>query len=364
MHAHNQGSPMTPERQRPWFRRACDVRTRPPGDRGSSGQRWRHPPVAATATNPYGFDRIGAFQAANCLYTGRKKPFTRAERRADLREQLASPSGGEISRRLFRRAVVWRLMATAQSNSSGGIKEDDMPKTSKRLGRGLASLITDLRHPQGPVSAHQDVADATVLPDDEHQALRHIEVDQIRSNPFQPRQNIPDAGIISLAESIRSSGMIQPISVRSVADHFEIIAGERRWRAAKVAGWARVPVIVREVSDQDMLEMALIENIQREDLNAIDRAQAYRQYCDRFGLSAEEVAAEAPEYGKFVEEQVSRLGRNHPMVKSQFFSETVDEERRMFPAERLAMMQGTHAPQLSRRKYGIYVEWSLKSGHD
>ncbi len=165
-----------------------------------------------------------------------------------------------------------------------------MPKTSKRLGRGLASLITDLRHPQGPVSAHQDVADATVLPDDEHQALRHIEVDQIRSNPFQPRQNIPDAGIISLAESIRSSGMIQPISVRSVADHFEIIAGERRWRAAKVAGWARVPVIVREVSDQDMLEMALIENIQREDLNAIDRAQAYRQYCDRFGLSAEEVA--------------------------------------------------------------------------
>ncbi|MEP0843238.1 MAG: ParB/RepB/Spo0J family partition protein [Phycisphaerae bacterium] len=118
-----------------------------------------------------------------------------------------------------------------------------------------------------------------------------IPVDQLRPNPFQPRRDIPPAQLRSLAESIRQSGIIQPLAVRPISERvYEIIAGERRWRAAQLAGLSSVPVTIRAADDQQMLEMALIENIYREDLNAIDRAMAYRRYCDEFQRTADEVA--------------------------------------------------------------------------
>jgi ParB family chromosome partitioning protein len=118
-----------------------------------------------------------------------------------------------------------------------------------------------------------------------------LPVGLLKPNPFQPRNNTSDDSIISLARSIEHSGILQPIAVRKVNRHYEIIAGERRWAAAKSIGMRQVPVLVRKASDEQMLELALIENIQREDLNAVDRARAYRQFCERFELKPDEVAA-------------------------------------------------------------------------
>ena len=169
-----------------------------------------------------------------------------------------------------------------------------MPKITRRLGRGLDSLVSNLATgmpPQMPgvvVPHTEQVLDSG----DALGAVKAtmLDVDDLIPNPFQPRSNADGADIASLAQSIRQSGMVQPIAVRAVAGGYEIIAGERRWRAAKSLGMARVPVLVREASEEQMLELALIENIQREDLNAIDRAAAYRQFCNAFGLKAEEVA--------------------------------------------------------------------------
>jgi ParB family chromosome partitioning protein len=116
------------------------------------------------------------------------------------------------------------------------------------------------------------------------------DVAALSANPFQPRDIITDDDIVSIADSIRRHGLLQPISVRAVGERYQIIAGERRWRAAKSIGMTHVPVIVRQATDEQMLELALIENLQREDLNAMDRARAYRQFCTHFGLKPEEVA--------------------------------------------------------------------------
>ncbi|MCP4246656.1 MAG: ParB/RepB/Spo0J family partition protein [bacterium] len=166
-----------------------------------------------------------------------------------------------------------------------------MPKPVRRLGRGLESLVTDLRSeralsisPEPPLST-PIYGDAGQAP-----ATADAPIDSISPNPYQPRGSVDVADLGSLAESLRTSGMIQPISVRRAGRKLEIIAGERRWRAAKLAGMTSVPVLIRQADDRQMLEMALIENIQREDLNAIDRARGYREYCDRFGLAAADAA--------------------------------------------------------------------------
>jgi ParB family transcriptional regulator, chromosome partitioning protein len=142
------------------------------------------------------------------------------------------------------------------------------------LGKGLSALIPDL--PEAPRTASFEV-----------------DVDRLAPNTFQPRAAVAPGQLEELAKSIRSNGMIQPIVVRRVGDRFEIIAGERRWRAAQLAGLARVPVVVRDVAagqERSLLEMALIENIQREDLNPIEQALAYRRLTDDFQLTQEDVA--------------------------------------------------------------------------
>jgi len=120
-----------------------------------------------------------------------------------------------------------------------------------------------------------------------------VDIDRLSPNQFQPRVSVDDAKLEELTRSIASHGVIQPIVVRRVGDRFQIIAGERRWRAARRAGLLRVPVVVKEVAagrEQSLLEMALIENIQRENLNPIDEALAYRRLADDFQLKQEDIA--------------------------------------------------------------------------
>lgn len=143
---------------------------------------------------------------------------------------------------------------------------------NKRLGRGLDALIPSL----------------SVSEDDK---VIHIPLSQLRANPYQPRKHFSEDAIKELSESIKEHGVIQPIIVRAVIKGHEIIAGERRWRAAQVAGLATIPAVVREFSDQQVMEIALIENIQREDLNALEVAQAYQAIMDQFSLTQEELSS-------------------------------------------------------------------------
>ena len=145
------------------------------------------------------------------------------------------------------------------------------------LGRGLSALI-----PSAPPPA-RDTVEPRSQPTE-------IDLDRLTPNPRQPRQQIDEGRLEELAQSIRSHGVIQPILVRKVADRLEIIAGERRWRAAQRAGLLKVPVVYRDVPDTQLLEVALIENIQREDLNPIEEAQAYKRLADEFQLSQEAIA--------------------------------------------------------------------------
>jgi ParB family chromosome partitioning protein len=151
------------------------------------------------------------------------------------------------------------------------------PTQRGKLGRGLASLI-------GDASGHQDR-----LPAEGEQRLAAIE--QVRSSTLNPRQSFDDGELDELAASIRERGLVQPIIVRPVAGGtYEIVAGERRWRAAQRAGLHTIPVIVRELNDKEVLELAIIENVQRADLNAIDEARGYRELIDRFGYNQDELA--------------------------------------------------------------------------
>ncbi len=118
-----------------------------------------------------------------------------------------------------------------------------------------------------------------------------LPIEQIIPNPRQPRTVMDDQKLAELAASIKVHGLIQPLIVTETVEGYVLIAGERRWRASRLAGLDRVPVIVKETTPQDMLELALIENVQRADLNALEEAHAYRQLIDEFGLTQEEVAA-------------------------------------------------------------------------
>src|SRR5262245_41103393 len=152
----------------------------------------------------------------------------------------------------------------------------------KALGKGLSSLIpASIARIPAPTAAPA----APVPPE-----LR-LEISKIRPNPRQPRQSFDEAGLDELARSIRTQGLLQPVVVRPLADgRFELIAGERRWRAAQRAGIHRIPAVVRDVPDEKLLELALIENLQREELNAIEEAEAYRILVDDLGLTHQDVA--------------------------------------------------------------------------
>ncbi|HEX6718945.1 MAG TPA: ParB/RepB/Spo0J family partition protein [Pyrinomonadaceae bacterium] len=143
----------------------------------------------------------------------------------------------------------------------------------KALGRGLGALLSSDR-----------TFDLEAEPSE-------VDLDSIVPNPMQPRTHFDQTSLENLAESIRSHGIVQPLLVRRRGNQYELIAGERRWRAAKLAGITRVPVVVKEVPDESLLEIALIENIQRENLNPIEEAQAYKKLIETVGLTQEALAS-------------------------------------------------------------------------
>ena len=161
-----------------------------------------------------------------------------------------------------------------------------MSTQKKGLGRGLSALI-----PSAAESKVESRGDSSPL---------EIAGDRIAPSPFQPRRSFDEAKIEELAHSIRNQGIIQPLVVRPKNDGYELIAGERRWRAAMKAGLTRVPVVVRQASDHEALQLALVENLQREDLNPIEEANGYRRLQEEFQWSQEEMA--------------ERVGKSRPAI--------------------------------------------------
>ncbi|MEM8947566.1 MAG: ParB/RepB/Spo0J family partition protein [Planctomycetota bacterium] len=181
----------------------------------------------------------------------------------------------------------------------------------RRLGRGLEALLG--RSIEAPVpdaaaspqdAVREEIAstqqaevklglvtaeDDSITQDDEGQ--KWLELAAITANPYQPRQHFDEAEIADLCDSIRAHGFLQPIVVRHEGDKYQIVAGERRFRAAQLASWERVPVQVREVDDRQMAELAIVENVQRKDLNAIEKATSFQRYLQEYGCTQEELAS-------------------------------------------------------------------------
>jgi ParB family transcriptional regulator, chromosome partitioning protein len=164
-----------------------------------------------------------------------------------------------------------------------------MPRNA--LGRGLGALI---REPEPQAAPQPAPAAIGVVSPPTREVMsagpQHIDIDLIEPSPFQPRTRFREEALEELARSIKASGIIQPLVVRPVGTRFQLIAGERRWRAAQRAGLTKVSAIVRQVSDELALEMTLVENIQREDLNAIETARAFDRLMQEFQLTQESVA--------------------------------------------------------------------------
>jgi ParB family chromosome partitioning protein len=160
------------------------------------------------------------------------------------------------------------------------------------LGRGLGALLgevsTSIKPSQPPAADETTKVEETSA---KGERVDIVPLTRIRPCPLQPRKDFPEDSLRELADSIRSQGIVQPLVVRMRGEYYELIAGERRWRAAQLAGLSEVPVLVREADDTAALEMALIENLQRENLNPIEEAQGYQQLIDQFKLRQEDVAA-------------------------------------------------------------------------
>jgi ParB family chromosome partitioning protein len=157
------------------------------------------------------------------------------------------------------------------------------------LGRGLGALIRE-SEPVSPVAAVETGAAAAAVraPSGPQQLA---DIDLIEPSPYQPRTRFREESLAELAQSIQATGIVQPLVVRPIGARFQLLAGERRWRAAQRAGLARVPVVVRDVSDEAALEITLVENIQREDLNPLEEARAFERFMSEFHLTQEGVAA-------------------------------------------------------------------------
>src|SRR3989441_2711938 len=197
-----------------------------------------------------------------------------------------------VNRSFFTTFTVRALKATRS------LPRRSLPMPRNALGRGLGALI---REPESktspeqtpPIQPHATTpGGAASAPAREavHPGPQQVDIDLIEPSPFQPRTRFREEALDELARSIQASGIIQPLVVRPIGSRFQLIAGERRWRAAQRAGLTRVPVIVRQVSDDLALEMTLVENIQREDLNAIEAARAFERLMDEARLTQEAVA--------------------------------------------------------------------------
>ncbi len=204
-------------------------------------------------------------------------------------------------------------------------------KKARGLGRGLSALISD---------SETDAAAAAGADREMPNGVRMIAVDQIRENPNQPRDRFNPDRLADLVESVRRHGVLQPLMVRARDKYFELIAGERRLRAAREAGLKDIPVIVRDVSDEQSLELALVENLQREDLNPIEEADGYQDLINRFGLTQEQVA--------------QRVGKARASVANALRLLSLNDEVRILLADgRLSsghakVLLGVHEPERQR----------------
>jgi len=178
-------------------------------------------------------------------------------------------------------------------------------KPRKGLGRGLNALI---KAPAGEAAAAKPVAESIALGD----RVLKVALDRVVPSPLQPRKRFNQENLEELVDSIREHGVIQPLIVREVDGNYELIAGERRWRASTRLQLDEVPVILREASDRDVLEMALIENLQREDLDPLEEAEAYARLAREFGLKQDEIAR--------------RVGKNRATVSNAIRLLDLDEQ--------------------------------------
>jgi ParB family transcriptional regulator, chromosome partitioning protein len=165
-------------------------------------------------------------------------------------------------------------------------KPSDNPR--KALGRGLSALLSNRTTPK--VQADPPPPPPPAAPAAAVDGIQRISIDLIDPNPLQPRTIFQPERLQELADSIKANGIIQPLVLRARGDRYELIAGERRWRAARLAGATEVPVVVQDISDDHLLEIALVENIQREDLNAIEVAHAFERLATNLNLSHDEIA--------------------------------------------------------------------------
>jgi len=195
--------------------------------------------------------------------------------------------------------------------------------TRRALGRGLSALLSDK-----PATTNEEMVE--------------IDIDLIEPNNFQPRTSFDEERLEQLAQSIRANGIIQPLLVRRLSsDRYQLVAGERRWRAAQRAGLQRVPCVVKEIPEDKMLELALIENIQRQELNAIEEAQAYKRLIETLGLTQEMVA--------------QRVGRDRTFITNYLRLLRLPEDiQRMVEIEQLSMgharaLLGVNEPEIQRK---------------
>jgi ParB family chromosome partitioning protein len=203
--------------------------------------------------------------------------------------------------------------------------------TRRALGRGLSALLSD------PTTANEDFLE--------------IDIDLIEPSSAQPRTHFDEERLEELAQSIRSNGIVQPILVRRRGGHYQLIAGERRWRAAQRAGLQRVPAVVREIPDDKLLELALIENIQRQELNAIEEANAYKRLIETLGLTQEVVA--------------QRVGRDRSFITNYLRLLRLPEDiQRLVEEEKLTMgharaLLGVDDQDIQRKVARNIIEQSL-----
>lgn len=160
---------------------------------------------------------------------------------------------------------------------------DTKTRSPKGLGKGLSALIAEI-NVDTPTQSFNPILD--------RQSITELPLDLIDTSPYQPRKYFSEEGLRELSDSIRKNGVMQPVIVRVKGSRYELIAGERRWRASKLARLNYIPVVVKDLSDKEALEFALIENIQRQDLTPLEEAEGYRRIMDEFAYTQEEVAVE------------------------------------------------------------------------
>lgn len=219
-------------------------------------------------------------------------------------------------------------------------------KQQKRLGKGLGALLGDYLPGEGEGAATRDV--------------EQLPVAQLRPNPYQPRQGLDRKTLDGLVASIRDNGLLQPVLVRPVEDGaWEVVAGERRFRAVQELGWSHVAAVIRDVDDRTMVVLALIENLQREDLNPLDEAHAYRRLVDEFGLTQAQVADRVGRDRSTIANTIRLLGLPDPVQKLVAAGEIsagharallgLEDERRVIELARAAARDGLSVREVERR---------------